>query len=352
MRTLILIITSILIILLLFNKSNSKSTEYFDTSTNNSCTSFESALKTYEGLAKKVTDLETKTAKITATETGINVDRSITFDNSWVITSTQAFPDTLFIMKSKDYRPINRMTHETEDKKPSRVEIKVSDNSSPLINYVINNSRQKLIYYTPTIPVKSILIRRWGTGYLSFYKIRIYSSWTNGKNLTTTDFMRRDDNTVLQIWGRDNQYEQSSAFANNTTQFGTINTINKVNDSSKMVHTEKSATDQMHGIYYNFNNYPSINKIIIINRDGFRGRLKGARVGLTDYYGNLFYESDKIMGLTGNTTYTDDNDGYDIYSFIFPNKTPIGQNKSDIGLDIYNKLIISDDDLLTTMPIP
>ena len=56
------------------------------------------------------------------------------------------------------------------------------------------------------------------------------------------------------------------------------------------------------------------------------------------------------MGQYGSTTYSEDNDGYDIYSFIFPETTPIGQNISDIGITNYNNLITTDNDVLTTRP--
>ena len=346
----ILIIILILIVLLIVNKYNSKNTECFSTGDD---TSVINAISQYDNLAAKVTALETKTAKITATDDGINVEKSITFDNSLVITSVKTFPDTLFIMRNQDYSPINRMA---KDIKPSRVEIKMSDNSSPIINYFRNNSPMKSITYTPTLPILSLYLKRWGQDFLSFYKIRIYSPWANGKNITTDtlinwpkEYSGLPNDILFILWRGDSS--QSSILNDDSTQFGLQNTLNKNNDVSKMVHTQQLTVDAMHDVSYRFVTNPSLNKVIIINRRGFRGRLKGAQLVLNGSDNRNIYVSTETMGLTGNTTYADDNDGYDIYSFIFPNKKPIGQNISDIGQDIYDKLITSDDDVLTTMPI-
>ena len=129
-------------------------------------------------------------------------------------------------------------------------------------------------------------------------------------------------------------------------------TLNNNDDVTNFVHTNAGANDKMTGVWYSLTPSLTINKIIIINRqDGCcKGRLKGTTLVLNDIYRNPFYESDPIMGPSGSTTYSEDNDGYDIYSFIFPEKKPIGQNISDIGITNYNKLITTNDDVLTTRP--
>ena len=134
----ILIIILILIILLLVNKSNSKNTEYFDTSNDMTRSAFDTAVSAYNDFASRISELETKTAKITATPDGINVDKSITLNDACVVAAADTFKDSLFIMKKNDYRHYQMV--DTIQNNPNRVVINIANGSPPNIDYIMNTT--------------------------------------------------------------------------------------------------------------------------------------------------------------------------------------------------------------------
>ena len=92
----------------------------------------------YNDFASRISELETKTAKITATPSGINVNKSITLNDVLVIATADTFKDRLFIMKNNDYK--HSAMQSTIQNNPNRVVINIANGSPPNIDYIMNTT--------------------------------------------------------------------------------------------------------------------------------------------------------------------------------------------------------------------